>query len=105
MLGDLTFSSLPKKLTKALKAIRAWKLRSFAHNLFDTGPQQVTLSFLASLNLTENNLSDQKLIDKLFRRFIRADARDWTNVTKRDMLATEEENGRKNFSEFTLNGR
>jgi len=67
--------------------------------------QQVTLSFLASLNLTESNLSDQKLIDKMFRRFIRADAKDWTNVTKREILTKVEENDRKNNSEYTLNGR
>ena len=66
---------------------------------------QVTLSFLASLNLTENNLSDQLTIDRLFRRFIRADARDWTNETRRNFLTAEEAKEKKNFSSFTLDAR
>jgi len=66
---------------------------------------QVTLSFLASLNLSENNPEDQKMIDRLFRRFVRADAKDWNNTLRRDEMTKQEERDRTNQSEFTLVGR
>ena len=66
---------------------------------------QVTLSFLASMGLSENNPEDQKMIENLFRRFVRAEGKDWTNLTRRDELNRIELRDKTNQSQFTLAGR